>query len=287
MTTVRAVLVTTVLLTMPLAGQRTPPDAELGPWLSRIGERVEDYYSRAQSIVCLETVHLQSLGPDMAPDAPPRRLVYELRVSWEPAAAGEAPRAAVHRQLLKVGNREARHGEEPGCTDPRPVSPEPLAMFLPERRATFAFAWAGTGRVDGRPAVTLSYRAASSPEPSVSWDDNCVSVDLPGMTRGRVWADAETGDVLRLDESLTGTFEFPVPRDLQRRVGAPSSLAIERADSSVRYRAVSFTDPDETVVLPASIETLTVFRRTGVPRLRTTQVFSDYRRFLTEGRILQ
>jgi hypothetical protein len=49
---------------------------------------------------------------------------------------------------------------------------------------------------------------------------------------------------------------------------------------------VTFTDPDETVVLPASVESLTVFRRTSVPRLRTTQTITQYRRFLTEGRVV-
>jgi hypothetical protein len=102
-----------------------------------------------------------------------------------------------------------------------------------------------------------------------------------------VWADTETNQILRLDESLTRTFEFPVPRELQRRHGAPTTLAVERADSSIRYKPVKFSDPEETVVLPASIDSLTIFRRTGTPRLRTTQVFSKYRRFLTGGRLVE
>jgi hypothetical protein len=212
--------------------------------------------------------------------------VYELRVAWEPAADGGTPKATVHRELLTVGGRVPRPQDKNGCTDPRPVSPEPLAMFLPERQSDFVFAWDGMSRVNDRSAITLSYRAAQADPPTVSWQGDCVSVDLPGLTRGRVWADAETGQVLRLDESLTRTFEFPVPVELQRRSGVAATLAIERADTSIRYKPVTFTDPDETVVLPASIDSVTVFRRTGVPRLRTTQVFSEYRRFLTEVRVI-
>jgi hypothetical protein len=281
-----AVIVAVFALTASVVAQRTPPDVDLSSRLAQIGERVREYYSRAQSIICLETVHLQSLGADMAPDSPPRRLVYELRISWEPAADGGMPTASVHRQLLTIGGRPPKPEQEPGCMDPRAVSPEPLAMFLPERRHEFAFAWAGTGRVNDRPTITLSYRPATAAPPTVTWVDDCVSVDLPGMTRGRAWADARTGEILRLDESLTRTFEFPVPRELQRRTGAPPTLAVERADTSIRYRPVTFTDPDETVVLPASVESLTVFRRTGTPRLRTTQVFTEYRRFLTGGRVV-
>lgn len=280
------VIVVLLALTASVAAQRTPPDADLTSRLAQIGERVREYYSRAQSIICLETVHLQPLGADMAPNGFPRRLVYELRIAWEPAAEGGVPKASVHRELLTIGGRVPRPNQEPRCTDPRAVSPEPLAMFLPERRHEFAFAWVGTGRVNSRPTVTLSYRPATAPPPTVTWDEDCVSVDLPGLTRGRAWADAETGEILRLDESLTRPFEFPVPRDLQRRNGAPSTLSVERADTSIRYRPVTFSDPDETVILPSSVESLTIFRGSGEPRLRTTQTFTEYRRFITEGRLV-
>jgi hypothetical protein len=101
-----------------------------------------------------------------------------------------------------------------------------------------------------------------------------------------VWVDADTGDVLRLDEHLNGMFDFTIPR--QHRVpGGAMSVSIERLDSSIVYRAVAFTDPDETILLPASIDTLTVVRNAGVPRLRTTQQFSNYQRFVTGGRVVQ
>jgi hypothetical protein len=40
-------------------------------------------------------------------------------------------------------------------------------------------------------------------------------------------------------------------------------------------------------MLPASIESMTVIRNAGVPRLRMTQTFSNYRRFVTAGRIVK
>jgi hypothetical protein len=113
-----------------------------------------------------------------------------------------------------------------------------------------------------------------------------VSVDLPGRTQGRVWIDAATDDVLRLDEHLIGMFEFRVPRE-HSLGGRVPSMAIERADSTIRYRPVAFHDPEETVMLPASIESLTIIRNAGVPRLRTTQTFSNYRRFVTGGRVVK
>jgi hypothetical protein len=278
-------LIALAALTAAVGAQRTPPDSELGARLVQIGERVQEFYSRAQSIVYLETVNIWPLGPDMAPNRPPRRLVYEVRISWESTAEGGVPNATIHRELLTVGGRPPRPGQEPRCIDPGAVSPEPLAMFLPVRREAFAFAWLGTNRVDGRPAVSLSYRPMAVGPAAVTWGDECVYVDEAGSIRGRVWADAESHAVLRLDEFLTRTLEFAVPRE-ERDRGWPERIAVERADRSIRYKPVRFTDPDETVVLPASAVSVTVFRGSGEPRLRTTQVFSDYRRFLTEGRIV-
>jgi hypothetical protein len=40
-------------------------------------------------------------------------------------------------------------------------------------------------------------------------------------------------------------------------------------------------------MLPASVETLQVIHNAGAPRVRKTQVFSNYRRFVTDGRVLE
>jgi hypothetical protein len=253
--------------------------------LAQVGRGVQDYFARAQSIVCKETVRLQPLRHDLMPEGPGRRLVYELRVAWEPASGG-APQASVLRELVTVDGRPPRPRDEPGCMDPKPVSPEPLSMLLPERQREFAFTLVGPGRVDRRAAFVLDYRSILSTAPEVTWRDNCVNIDLPGLMRGRVWADAVTGQVLRLDERVTKTFEFPVPKRLLRGT-LPDRMAVERADSSIRYKPVAFEDPNETVMLPSSIETLTIVRNAGMPRYRTTQVFTDYRRFLTGGRIVR
>jgi hypothetical protein len=63
-------------------------------------------------------------------------------------------------------------------------------------------------------------------------------------------------------------------------------MTIERADSSIEYRPVTFSNPDETWLVPVSIESVTVVRNAGVPRQRTRQLFSNYRRFTTAGRVV-
>src|SRR5438477_9101544 len=69
--------------------------------LARISRRVEEYYTRARTIVCTERVLLQPLRSDLLPDDRGRRLVYELRVDWQPPTSGEtAGDAHIERRLL-------------------------------------------------------------------------------------------------------------------------------------------------------------------------------------------
>ncbi|MCH2253723.1 MAG: hypothetical protein MK365_11230, partial [Vicinamibacterales bacterium] len=49
----------------------------------------------------------------------------------------------------------------------------------------------------------------------VTWDEDCVSIHSHGLSRGEAWVDVESGDVLRLDERLTGQFDFREARTAQ------------------------------------------------------------------------
>jgi hypothetical protein len=268
-----------------VAQSRQSVPADFNETLARVGRRMEQWYARAASVMSTEQVWIQPLGADMTPNNAPRRLTFELRVEWDPKRAAQgAPVANVLRQPVRVTGRLPAGGD-PGCMDPKPVSPEPLAMLLPSRLSESEFFPAGAARIDGRVALMIDYRGLASLPDEVIWTGDCVSLTLPGRSRGRIWIDAETYDVLRMDDRLVGTFSFDVPREHVRR-GAARSMVVERADSTIRYRRVAFTDPEETLLLPASIETVTVIRGGGTQRTRITQRFSDYRRFLTDGRIV-
>jgi len=220
-----------------------------------------------------------------------RQVVSDLRISWLPVSdAAEKPEASVLRETVSVNGRPPRPKDEVGCMDPKSVSPEPLAILLPSQRQNYQFKWAGLGRVAGRAAAMIDYRSIETGPITVKPRepvDDCFEIDLPGRTRGRVWIDQETGEVLRLDESLTGMFDVDVPPSPRRRPLSAFTVVVERADVSIRYKRVAFRDPDEMLMLPASIDTLQVIRSSGTPRVRINQVFSDYRRFVTEGRIIQ
>jgi hypothetical protein len=208
-------------------------------------------------------------------------------VSWDKASDGDAtPEASVLRQLKSINGRPPKPGEEPGCLDPKPVALDPLAFLLPHHQQEYKFTYKGVGKIgDGRTAAMVDYAPAGKPPPEITWKDSCVEINVPARTTGRVWIDRFAGDVLRIDETVTGPFDVPVPES-QRRKGANPNLVLDRADSSIRYRLVTFTDPDEIVLLPESIEMMQVVRGSGAPRLRTTQRFTGYQRFVTGGRVV-
>jgi hypothetical protein len=52
---------------------------------------------------------------------------------------------------------------------------------------------------------------------------------------------------------------------------------------TIRFSRVEFQQPDETVLLPESIDTLHVLR--GVPSMRIAQRLANFRRFLTRSEI--
>lgn len=256
--------------------------------LDGISAYVESYYGRAQSLMVDETVAIQPLGIDLLPDGLARRLSYELRVEWNPE--GDEPRASVVRQLTKIGTRAAKPGSEPECLDPKGISPEPLAFLLPGRRAKFAFSEAGVARLGGRAVTMVDYRPLREEPSSITAKDgkkDCIEIDMPGRTVGRVWVDPQTFAVLRIDEWLLGMTDVRVPRDLVRTGRWTSHVSVERADSTIRYQPVRFTDPQETLLLPNLVDTVTVIRANGIQRLRISQSYRNYRRFVTDGRLLE
>ena len=269
------------------AGQgAAPPD--LAEVLRRVGERVEQYFTRAQSIVCLEIVGLM---PVETGGARGRTVESELRLSWEPSEENPVPiEARTLRQVLKVNGHAPRKNDQDNCTGPEQNTSEvqPLSLLLPQQRDEYTFKLAGPGRIDDRAAILIDFRMvdqASVKVELVNGNENCVSFALDGGMRGRIWIDAETFDVLRMDQGLTGLVDVPLPRKIANR-DRWSSWTMERWDTSIRFKPVTFQDPQETLVLPASATSYRITRGSGSPQLRSSTRYSSYRRFITGGRII-
>lgn len=271
---------------------QAPVRQSLDDLLQSAGEKVEQYFARAQSLVCLEVVRLQPLNYGLAADGFARTVESELRLAWDPFAyTEEAPEARTVRQVLRVNGHEPREKDYEACTTPeqQDTEPQPLSMLLAGQRRDYVFSLGKPAKVDGRLALVVDYQLKRPVKVDVSeveGQEDCISFDVDGGFRGRIWIDPDTHEVMRLDQSLIGLVHIPMPRTVARRVGVAPSWVMERWDTSTRFKAVRFQDPDETLMLPVSSTSIRVTRGAGTPRLRTITQYSGYKRFLTGGRVV-
>jgi hypothetical protein len=183
----------------------------------------------------------------------------------------------VERTLLSVNGRPARKNQEPGCTDPKTGTPEPLGFLLEKNQPRFRFALNEPGAGGPTGARALSF-IQSPPQPvSVKWTTNCFNAEGGGHD-GRVWFDPITFDVLQVEARLSRPFLVPAP---QISFAIQSAILVERAETTVRFERIAFQKPDEIVLLPQVVETLTVFR--GATSRRSEQKLTNFRRFLAES----
>ena len=275
----------------PVVSQTRPDVTTL---MARIGDRVVSYYHRAQAVLCVESSTVQPINSDWTFEGMARTVESDLRVEFEATDGDGLPEASLVREPRRINGRPPRARDKKdraGCTDPNPLSPAPLSFLLPSHRDEYRFASVREGKEHDRPALVIDFVSANRRSKPVLIEDkgghdDCFDWSGPVATQGRLWIDAQTEDVLRVERHLLGPTDVQVPWTLQRRYNFGPSVVLDRDDLTLRYTPVAFTDPDETMLLPESIESLTMIRG-GLQSIRRTERFSGYRRFVTEGHIIR
>lgn len=261
--------------------------------MARVGERVVEYYRRTHSLICIEHSTVQPVQSNWTADGFARTVESELRVESTVQDNG-LPEPTMVRNVRHINGRaptERDARDRSGCTDPSVTSPEPLAFLLPGRRDTYRFISVRDGKERDRPALIIDFASSNSrSRPELVEDErghaDCFDWLGSVSTSGRVWVDAATLDVLRIERHNTGPVDVQVSWKLQRRYNLPPWVVIERDDLTLRFKPVAFTDPDEVILLPESLTALTVIR-SGLQSIRRTDTYSSYRRFLTKGRMVK
>ena len=196
------------LLGTSAVSAQAPLRQSLAALLQSAGEKVEQYFARAQSLVCLEVVRLQPLTAGLGADGFARTVESELRLAWDPFAhTDDAPEARTLRQVLRVNGHQPRKNDYQACTTPEQQDTEtqPLSMLLAEQRSDYTFALGKPAKVDGRLAIVVEYQLRRPVKVAVSeveGQEDCISFDVDGGFRGRIWLDPDTHEVMRLDQSL-------------------------------------------------------------------------------------
>ena len=286
----RWVLPAAVVLGAATVMAQAPPDVET--LLARVSDRIADYYKRAQHVVYIERTTVQPVGRDYSPQGFARVTEYELHV--EPDANDESAEAKVVRELLRVNGKPPREKDKKdraGCTDANPLSTEPLAFLLPAHRSEYTFVSGGFGKGKDRNTLILEFTSGKPEGKGEITEDprgheDCFTWSLPVVVKGRVWIDADSYQVARVEQRMAGMADLTVSTKLQRKHNLDRNVVVERHDTTIRYKTIPFRDPDEAMLLPESIETLIVVRG-GLESIRSRQTFTDYRRFLTAGRIVK
>lgn len=271
---------------------QTPTDVDA--LIQHVSERVAEYHQRAQHVIGVEHATVQPIRPNFSPEGFPRTVESELRVVSEIADGETASEPKLIRDVRRINGREPRERDKTdrsGCTDPILQSPAPLAFLLPARRDEHRFTSVRSGREKDRAALIIEFMSANrKSKPELIEDErghpDCFDWSGPIATRGRIWVDANTHEVLRVVRRLEGLIDVRVPWNLQRRYRFEPWVVIERDDLTMRFKPVAFSDPDEVILLPESFESVTVVRA-GLQSTRRTETFSNYRRFLTTGRIVK
>ena len=285
-----AVTIGFALFAITAAGAQVQPNVD--ELLVRVSERIADFYTRAKNVICIERSTVQGIDLSNTLVGFARTVESELHVE---AADGQTPGEAVFvRKVLKVNGRAPRERDKKdraGCTDPNPLTAEPLAFLLPAHRSEYQFTSAGVTRDRDRTALLIDFRSMdrrSSPVLIQDPDgrDDCFDWSGHIASRGRIWIDAETYDVMRVDRGTPGPVDVKVPVLIQRRYHLDPWVVIVRDDVTIRYERVRFSDPDEVLLLPESIGALIVVRG-GLQSTRRYQTFSDYRRFVTKGKVVE
>jgi len=277
-----------VVFAQPASGEQAAlPIDEL---MARVSARIAEFYEQAQHVICLETSTVQPIDFQRSPDGFARVVESELRVDGADAS-GEA---IIVRDVRKVNGHPPRDKDthdRDGCTDPNPLSTEPLTFLLPAHRQEYRFRSAGVGKERNRPVFLIDFASVDRDSRAELIEDkagheDCFDWSGHVATTGRLWVDAERYDVVRIERRLPGPLDIRVPLRIQRRHRLETYVVIEREDTTIRYRTVAFNDPDEVLLLPESIESLIVTRG-GLQSTRRSQTYSNYRRFVGDAKVVE
>jgi hypothetical protein len=279
-------------LVVGMAAQDPPAVDDL---LARVGDRIAEFYRRAQNVICIEKSTVQPIGWNYSPQGLARTVESELRVDSEPGYDNPAGEARLIREIRKVNGRLPRRRDKKdrsACTDPNPLSTEELAFLLPAHRSKYEFTTAGLGKDKDRPTLMIDFASINrKSRPELIEDplghDDCYDWSGPIAIKGRIWVDASTYEVVRIDRRLPGPLDVRVSSKLQSRLEFANWVVVEREDVTTRYKKVAFSDPDEVMLLPESIDSLIIVRGGSLQSTRRSQMFTDYRRFVTGGRIVK
>ena len=283
-------------VTLATAGPAAQTPLDVQTLLTRVGDKLADYYKRAESLVCIEKTVVQPISSSFSPSGFARTTEAELRIEPELDADGDggATNAKVVRQLMKINGKPPREKDKKdraGCTDPNPLTTEPLAFLLPTNRDGYTFTSGGLGKGKESGSYIIDFKAASEDK------EGKVEEDARGHGRLLQHLDPDADPRPHLDRraDVSGPAPRTAPRRAgrnPRRVGATAQAQPARLDDDGTLRHRHPLPSDLVHRSRRSAAAARVDRDRGRLALgdgidAPAAGVSGYRRFLTAGRIIK
>ncbi len=261
--------------------------------LKRTGERVEQYLAGMFSISFTEVFRREFLKEDFTPKEKTKEHVFDNVVLRE-VRGGEKEEVygRAIRRLRTIDGKKVKPSKEKEemdkCGAPGASYVDPLTFLLPTQRDRLVFNYEGEEVLRGRKTHRLGF---------VPRVEAAILVARPhlllyawGKYKGTVWIDSENFDVLQTASRLLEEFDFESPRLFTAgfaRFGPKRKYRFERSEHTMRFSRVRFRSPEQELLLPEYSESLNVIRGGREPRVRHTRTFEDYRRFVSDVKILE
>lgn len=153
-------------------------------------------------------------------------------------------------------------------------------FLLPEKQAQFTFSLQGQETLQGRAVYVLSFVPVKIEPPKVV-EENGKKHVTAAPTKGRIWVDTESYDILQIAWSLLENYQ--VHFDLKLRPDADFTL--ERNDFVLKFKPYNLGDEGRALWLPASAETIRLTRGSTKPGYKQWQKF-EYKRFDSDIKLL-
>lgn len=260
--------------------------------LERVGDRIQKYHEAMFGIAFTEVVQQQELRADATSKGKPRELIYEsVVISRSSPSRQQNSFPVLTRTLKSVDGKPAKLQNLPQrskCVDtnPQPAYADPLTFLLTKNQSNFNFSYEGEVDLEGRKtAVVLITTPAGGPVKLVDKGE-CFFLSGGFQRKGKVWIDLNNYDVVQLQWQLAESFSTRIPAGVGRFGILPvfrssRELSYEKSDSTIRFSSVTFQNPVQILLLPASSEFTWILKGAGIAGFRTTTDYTRYRRFLT------
>lgn len=267
--------------------------AQLKNILERAGERVQKYHDAMFSIAFTEVVQQQELRSDASSKDKPKNFVYEsVVVSRQSSTSQQDSFPLVTRTLKSVDGKPTEQknlSQRSHCVDTNPPSlyADPLIFLLPENQTKFRFSYEGEADLHGRrvAVVSITMPPASAPI-EIKDTGKCFSLSRGLQRKGKIWIDVNTFDVLQLQWQLAESFSAKTSTKVVRSgmffgLRPRREISYEKADTMIRFQPVTFQNPDQILLLPASSESTWIIKGAKIAGYQTTTAYTQYKRFLT------